>query len=129
MRMIALACALTIAACAEAPAPPDAPVTARIDAKLAGKDIHLVLHDCKVYRAESAAPKAKRTLVLEPELYPFFTVCSRESLTLESEYVLAMLGRQALGAGGCCASGGNYRSADGVTWEKRDGGKWKAVEK
>jgi hypothetical protein len=28
------------------------------------------------------------------------------------------LGRIAFGAGGCCATGGTYRSKDGVLWKK-----------
>jgi hypothetical protein len=43
--------------------------------------------------------------------------------------ITATLGRIAFGAGGCCATGGTYRSRDGRTWEKRTGAAtWRSVE-
>lgn len=92
---------------------------------LGGKPVHLAVHDCKVYRAipkEAREPNASGEdawqMVLEPELYPFFTYCERQSLLAENGTVTVTLGRIAFGAGGCCATGGTYRSRDGDLWKK-----------
>lgn len=89
---------------------------------LDGKPVHLAVHDCKVYRA---IPKASKEpgengwqMVLEPDLYPFFTYCERQSLQADNGVVTVTLGRIAFGAGGCCATGGTYRSRDGELWKK-----------
>lgn len=92
---------------------------------LEGKPVHLAVHDCKVYRA---IPKEAREpgkggegdwqMVLEPDLYPFFTYCERQSLQADNGVVTVTLGRIAFGAGGCCATGGTYRSRDGELWKK-----------
>jgi len=87
---------------------------------LAGQPVHLVVHDCEVFRVEHDARGALHgTRVLAPEPYPFFTGCERQSLRAEPGAVVAVLGRQALGAGGCCATGGTYRSVDGRRWTKQ----------
>jgi hypothetical protein len=96
---------------------------------LGGKPVHLAVHDCKVYRAipkessESKEPKEPGEggwqMVLEPELYPFFTYCERQSLQADNGVVTVTLGRIAFGAGGCCATGGTYRSRDGELWKKQ----------
>lgn len=90
---------------------------------LGGKPVHLAVHDCKVYRA---IPKESREsgkdgwqMVLEPDLYPFFTYCDRQSLLADNGVVTVTLGRIAFGAGGCCATGGTYRSRDGELWKKQ----------
>ena len=95
---------------------------------LEGKPVHLAVHDCKVYRAvlkeagkSGEAGEAKEgawQMVLEPDLYPFFTYCERQSLQADSGAVTVTLGRIAFGAGGCCATGGTYRSRDGGVWKK-----------
>jgi hypothetical protein len=95
---------------------------------LGGKPVHLAVHDCKVYRAiskeakESGEPKEASEgnwqMVLEPELYPFFTYCERQSLQADNGVVTVTLGRIAFGAGGCCATGGTYRTRDGELWKK-----------
>ena len=92
---------------------------------LGGKPVHLAVHDCKVYRAipkEAREPKEPGEdswqMVLEPELYPFFTYCERQSLQADNGVVTVTLGRIAFGAGGCCATGGTYRSRDGELWKK-----------
>lgn len=89
---------------------------------LGGKPVHLAVHDCKVYRA---IPKSSKEpgengwqMVLEPDLYPFFTYCERQSLQADNGVVTVTLGRIAFGAGGCCATGGTYRSRDGELWKK-----------
>jgi hypothetical protein len=96
---------------------------------LGGKPVHLAVHDCKVYRAipteskESREPKESGKdgwqMVLEPELYPFFTYCERQSLQVDNGVATVILGRIAFGAGGCCATGGTYRSRDGELWKKQ----------
>ena len=95
---------------------------------LGGKPVHLAVHDCKVYRAvpkESGESRESKgsgengwQMVLEPELYPFFTYCERQSLQADNGVVTVTLGRIAFGAGGCCATGGTYRSRDGELWKK-----------
>jgi predicted small lipoprotein YifL len=83
---------------------------------LGGKPVHLVVHECKVFRA--TADEGGWQMVLEPEPYPFFTSCQRQTLLAEGGAVTVTLGRIAFGAGGCCATGGTYRSKDGVLWKK-----------
>jgi len=86
---------------------------------LAGQPIHLVVHDCEVLRVQQGAQgRIEWTSVLAPEPYPFPTACERQSLSFDAGHVTARLGRRAFGAGGCCASGGTYRSADGLDWKK-----------
>ncbi|WP_457282662.1 hypothetical protein [Polaromonas sp. P5_D5] len=92
---------------------------------LEGKPVHLAVHDCKVYRAipkVSTEPgkggEGDWQMVLEPDLYPFFTYCERQSLQADNGVVTVTLGRIAFGAGGCCATGGTYRSRDGELWKK-----------
>lgn len=83
---------------------------------LAGKPVHLVVYECKVFRA--LPDQGGWQMVLEPEPYPFFTSCERESLEETGGSITVRLGRMAFGAGGCCATGGTYRSTDGVLWKK-----------
>jgi len=89
---------------------------------LGGKPVHLAVRDCKVYRAVPKEPKEPGEngwqMVLEPDLYPFFTYCERQSLQADNGVVIVTLGRIAFGAGGCCATGGTYRSRDGELWKK-----------
>lgn len=89
---------------------------------LGGKPVHLAVHDCKVYRAMPKESKGSGEngwqMVLEPDLYPFFTYCERQSLQADNGVVTVTLGRIAFGAGGCCATGGTYRSRDGELWKK-----------
>ena len=96
-----------------------APAERTFKGKLGGAAAHLVLHDCKLYRASAGARgKLEWVKVLEPDPYPFFTFCDRQSLSAEKGEVTVTLGRIAFGAGGCCATGGTYRSADGREWKK-----------
>ncbi|SEE75930.1 hypothetical protein SAMN04490188_5572 [Pseudomonas kilonensis] len=86
---------------------------------LAGQFAHLVVHDCAVYKIEDQSAKDMTwTVVLETEPYPFFTSCDRQSLSKGKESVTVELGRMAFGAGGCCATGGTYRTNDGRGWKK-----------
>ncbi len=111
----------------EPPAPPNAVEAALgkagpgevFQGLLAGQTVHLVVHDCEVFRIQDAGRgKPAWERVLAPEPYPFFTRCERQSLAADAGGVTAVVGRMALGAGGCCASGGTYRSVDGQVWTK-----------
>ncbi len=87
--------------------------------RLQGVDIELLVQDCKVFQVTRGPGQAVAlTEVLAPPPYPFFTDCQRQSLRHEEDAVVAVLGRMALGAGGCCATGGTWRTRDGQTWEK-----------
>jgi hypothetical protein len=126
VRSLVLTGVALIAGCDQPPPAPAAPPSGKeFHARIGALDIHLIADDCKVYHVTK--PGAARKLVLEPEPYPFFTSCERESLTSDSQHVIATLGRRAFGAGGCCATGGTYRSTDGMRWEKQEGKRWKAV--
>ncbi|MDI3384579.1 hypothetical protein ACFPPF_17810 [Xenophilus aerolatus] len=85
---------------------------------LAGQPVHLVAHDCEVFRIGAVhGTQVDWERVLAPEPYPFFTSCARQSLVANADgSVTATLGRMAFGAGGCCATGGTWRSRDGTTW-------------
>jgi hypothetical protein len=105
---------------AEAIATRDAPAERVFQGALAGQPVHLLVHDCEVFRVEArGAGEVLWTSVLAPEPYPFFTSCDRQSLSFAGGTLTAILGRQAFGAGGCCASGGTYRTRDGLTWQKQ----------
>lgn len=87
--------------------------------ELGGERQFLLLHDCELYRVEQLPRGGVRwDSVLAPEPYPFWTACQRQSMTFEAGTLTVVLGRMAFGAGGCCATGGTYRSADGRTWKK-----------
>lgn len=88
----------------------------------------LGLDNCKVYRA-----KIEQGVVLGWEMvlkgfYPFFTACTQQSIEYDGHYARVFLCEQAIGAGGGCAAGGNYRSLDGSNWEEKKGNQWTKVE-
>lgn len=86
---------------------------------LAGEPAFLLVDHCTVYRVERAEKGgAQWTEVLSPEFYPWFSVCDRESMAFKGGALTVTLGRMAIGAGGCCATGGTYRSVDGRVWKK-----------
>ena len=95
-----------------------------------GHTVTLQLGDCRVYKVERRFLRGTRkTRVLSMDFYLGFTVCTRQSLRKEGDYAIASLCRQAIGAGGGCASSGTYRTRDGAKWEKEVGdGQWAAVE-
>lgn len=71
---------------------------------LAGKPIHLLVNNCKVYKVDAAeGENVSWTLVLEGEFYPLPTICVNQSLTEGKGFITAFIGRQAFGAGGCCS--------------------------
>jgi len=91
--------------------------------ELNGQPVHLIVHDCDVYLneadPESSTGARRWTIVLEPEFYPSFMQCQRQSLTRVGKTVEAEIGEMAMGAGGCCATGGVFRSTDGRNWKPK----------
>jgi hypothetical protein len=102
----------------------------KLRADIDGARIDLIVQDCKVYLTAHSTEKFRgRVRVLEPEPYPWLTFCERQEISTDQRYITVTLGRIAFGAGGCCATGGTYRSRDGRTWEKRVGvDQWRPVE-
>lgn len=97
-----------------------APQELIFEGRLGGESMFLLVHDCEVYRVERReGGGVEWTSVLAPEFYPFWTVCQRQSLAIQPKLLTVTLGRQAVGAGGCCATGGTYTSVDGRNWKKR----------
>jgi hypothetical protein len=82
----------------------------------------LGLDGCEVQRAQIAHGEIVgwKTILGADGSYPrFLTVCTHQSISYDGKYVWTFLCAQAIGAGGGCANGGNYRSADSVRWEKQ----------
>jgi hypothetical protein len=103
----------------EAVATRAAPAEHVFQGELGGAPVFLLLHDCEVYRVESrGAGQIHWESVLAPDFYPFWTVCQRQSMAYQAGALTVTLGRMAFGAGGCCATGGTYRTVDGRTWKK-----------
>lgn len=103
----------------QAQATRDAPPEQVFKGVLAGQPVFLLVHDCEVFLVESLEKDEVRwEKVLAPEPYPFFTSCHRQSIRHEAGVLSVTLGRMAFGAGGCCATGGDYRSTDGRNWKK-----------
>lgn len=107
----------------EAVATRDAPPELVFKGRLGGEPAYLLVHDCAVFQVEPLANGGvKWTKVLEPDLYPLWTSCERESLSVKGGVLTVKLGRRAFAAGGCCATGGVYRSVDGRNWKQAE--KW-----
>ncbi len=98
------------------------------EATLHGVPVAFLLQDCSVYLLNASGDSVRRTKVLSTEFYLGFTVCSRQSIHADDDYVQVTLGKTAIGAGGCCAAGGNYRSKDGRAWEKDMPKGWRPLE-
>ncbi|RBL85904.1 hypothetical protein DDE05_13970 [Streptomyces cavourensis] len=131
---LAVCMALALAGCEPSLPPPPAgskytaetlatqqtPPRLQFKGTLAGKPIHLLVHECKVYKVDPAeGDNVAWTLVLEGDFYPLPTSCIRQELTATKGGVTVFLGRQAFGAGGCCTGTPEYRSTDGLTWKPR----------
>ena len=105
---------------AETIATRDTPPELQFKGVLAGQPVHLLVHECKVYKVEPAeGENVKWTLVLEGDFSLLPTLCVQQRLTESKGVVTAFLGRQAFGAGGCCTGTPEYRSKDGVNWKPR----------
>lgn len=118
---VLLLCASLAGCQGEEPAPGSEDKATHFRATLDGRPIHLALEDCEVF---FVTPEGRREQVVTTDFYPMFSVCQRQEASLSDGYILVQLGRQALGAGGCCATGGTWRSRDGRHWERRQGEGW-----
>ncbi len=111
-------------ACEEAP-PPKA--TAPVDNAqhfrftLHGQAVHLAVDDCTVYLVQADTVRER---ILKPPSYPLPSICQRQEISADSEYIHVELGRQAFGAGGCCATEGTWRSRNGTDWQRREKHRW-----
>ncbi len=114
--------AFLLAGCqAETPPPAAADAATHFHALIGGTPVHLALADCEVF---FVAPDGGREKVLSTDFYPMLSVCMRQNVSADADFITVELGRQAFGAGGCCATEGTWRSRDGKTWERRRHGKW-----
>jgi len=95
--------------------------------ELGGQPVALLLKDCKVYVLTVANKEVVKEKVLDTGFYPWFTVCTRSTLEQEGEFVKVYLAKQAIGAGGGSVGGGNYRSKDGRSWEKKMDQGWRPL--
>ena len=97
---------------------------------LGGKHLAFLLDDCKVYLLDASGDgdKVARTLVLKPGRVLWFTGCMDTKMWVEDGYLRVYLLNRQFGAGGGNASGGDYRSKDGVKWEKQARDGWYPVE-
>lgn len=96
--------------------------------ELQGKAVAFLVQGCKVYLLDASGDGVKEKHVLSPGFYPWFTVCTGQSLRQEGGYVIAHLSNRAIGAGGGNTSGGEYRTKDGEQWQKHTGKGWVSVE-
>ncbi|CUJ20245.1 hypothetical protein PPH93_28815 [Achromobacter xylosoxidans] len=134
LALLTVCAAVALTGCDSSPPPPPAgsrftaetlatqetPPELQFRGELAGKPIHLLMHECKVYKVDSAeGGNVAWTLVLEGDFSLLPTRCVRQELTAGKGFVKAFIGRQAFGAGGCCAGIPEYRSTDGLTWKPR----------
>lgn len=111
-----------LSGCQDDPPPPGTVDAAtHFQALLGGTPVHLALLDCEVFLVGQDAPRER---VLTTDFYPMPSVCMRQEISADADFVTVELGRQALGAGGCCATGGRWRSRDGVHWQRRVDDRW-----
>jgi len=102
----------------------------RIPAKAAkGAPTILALSDCTIYKATfNGTNIVDWKVVLRSDWggsYPkFMTVCTQQSLRFDGHYAKVDLCAQAIGAGGGCADGGDYRSTNGDRWQIASGSGW-----
>ena len=118
---------LALGACDEPPREPAGSAQAgrTLDFVLHGKPIRIAVHDCEVFAVDA---KGERARVVTTDFYPMFSVCQREEVSASDDFIRVELGRTALGAGGCCATSGSWRTRDGRAWERRVEGRWLTPE-
>lgn len=92
-----------------------------VDYVVRGLPVRLLLNDCEVFHVP---PRGEPRRVVTTDFYPMFSACQREEISADADYITVFLGRQAFGAGGCCATSGTWRSSDGEHWERRLNGRW-----
>jgi len=95
---------------------------------LEGKPLAFLLEKCTVYLLDVTDAEIKRREVLSTSFYFFLDSCSKQTMEQQGEYVRVHLYARAIGAGGGNTTGGDFRSKDGLTWEKLDGASWIPVE-
>ena len=95
---------------------------------LQGKPVSFLLKNCEVFLLDASGEELKRNKVLKPGFYLGFTGCTSQSIDKVGEYVTVYLANQAIGAGGGNITGGNYRSLDGLVWEKKYDKGWSAPD-
>ena len=91
---------------------------------LAGKPIHLLVNNCKVYKVDAAeGENVSWTLVLEGEFYPLPTICVNQSLTEGKGFITASSGvRRSAQAGAARASPSTVRKT-GSPGSRTDSGR------
>ena len=95
---------------------------------LPGKPTTFLVLDCAVYILDASKEgDVARTKVVRTGFYFGLDTCTDQSIKAEGEYIIVYLANRAIGAGGGNTSGGNYRSKDGVNWEKYVNKGWKPV--
>lgn len=92
-----------------------------------GKPLVLLLYGCKVYRLEATSETVTKQEVLKPGFLLWPTGCTGQKLWRDGEYIFAELRNLEFGAGGGNASGGTYRSRNGIDWEKWTKTRWLPV--
>lgn len=92
-----------------------------------GKPLVLLLKSCSVYRLEATPEAVTEHEVLKPGFLLWPTGCTGQRLWRDGAYIFAELINMEFGAGGGNASGGTYRSRNGIDWEKQTGKGWLAV--
>ncbi|MBM3756351.1 MAG: hypothetical protein FJW38_20465 [Acidobacteria bacterium] len=95
---------------------------------LHGKPLAFLLDKCTLYLLDVTDAEIKRREVLSTSFYFFLASCSKQTIEQQGEYVRVHLYARAIGAGGGNTTGGDFRSKDGLTWEKLDGVSWIPVE-
>jgi hypothetical protein len=115
--------AILLGGCDESPSTREKSVSEgrTFDFILRGNAVRLIVDDCEVFLS---GPKGERERVVTTDFYPMFSVCQREKISSDNEFIEVELGRMAFGAGGCCATSGTWRTNDGRNWERRWKGKW-----
>jgi hypothetical protein len=96
---------------------------------VSGRRLAVMVHACAVYDlADPPDAAGERRAILTTDFYPWPSACTHESIAADTAWLTVHLGRTAFGAGGCCATGGTYRTRDLRAWERRDaGGRWAPV--
>jgi hypothetical protein len=92
------------------------------------------INDCIVYRAQIEHQDIVGwTVVLASDWggsYPkWYTACTRSSIAYDGKFINVFLCAQAIGAGGGCADGGDYRSRTGNVqgWQFDGTGAWETL--
>ena len=95
---------------------------------LMGQPKVFLLLDCSLYLLDASGEEIKRDKVLTTGFYFGLAGCTDQSISIEGEYLNVYLANRAIGAGGGNTTGGNYRSKDGKSWEKKSAKGWHPVD-